>query len=175
MPIVVIQCQYLTFGVLTPWLTSGDHGTHCLSDLLLSKGSSIDWGVYIVEESHIDAQHLAAHPSWIKYHFVSSQALRLLSSLMSSLLSTMADIADGVTFRTALGHIGFNNATQTTICRKWVCNNYRPCDHQWDILELPLQASFSGEDPNVPVADQVRVPFLALQKLKAMRYYLVLP
>ena len=85
----------------------------------------------------------------------------------------MAAIAEGVAFRAALGRIGFNDATQTAL----VENGFATIIDLATTDEMSLnhlnKHLAAWRDAAAPAADQVRMPFLALQKLKAMRYWVL--
>lgn len=85
----------------------------------------------------------------------------------------MAAIAHGVAFRAALGRIGFNDATQIAIVENGFATITDLATTDEKSLNYLGKHLLSWANNNVPAADQVRVPFLALQKLKAMRYWVL--
>jgi hypothetical protein len=85
----------------------------------------------------------------------------------------MAAIGVTIAFKAALGRIGFNAATQDAI----VENGFNSIDDlgttdEKSLNYLPKHLA-TWRDPAAPAADQVRVPFVAMEKLKAMRYWVL--
>jgi hypothetical protein len=86
----------------------------------------------------------------------------------------MAQIADGVAFRAALGRIGFNAATQMAIVENGFATIEDLAITNEKSLNYLAKHLVAWRIPNALPADDFRAPFLAMEKLKAMRYCWVL-
>ena len=83
----------------------------------------------------------------------------------------MAAVAHAVAFRAALARIGFNDPTQLALNQ----NGFETLAdlltvHESDLDKLPKHLD-AWRDGNAAPQDQVRIPFVSLKKLKAMRYW----
>lgn len=83
----------------------------------------------------------------------------------------MAAVAHAVAFRAALARIGFNDPTQLALNQ----NGFETLAdlltvHESDLDKLPKHLD-AWRDTNAAPQDQVRIPFVSLKKLKAMRYW----
>jgi hypothetical protein len=97
-------------------------------------------------------------------------AFQLSSSLSSS---KMAAVAHAVAFRTALGRIGFNANTQLALEQNGFSTIMDLTTvHESDLDQLPKHLG-AWRDADLAPEDQVRVPFVSLKKLKAMRYWVL--
>jgi hypothetical protein len=85
----------------------------------------------------------------------------------------MANIGDGVAFRAALGRIGFNVATQTAIVENGFATIEDLAITDEKSLNYLAKHLLAWRVPNARPDDQVRAPFLAMEKLKAMRYWVL--
>ena len=85
----------------------------------------------------------------------------------------MAAVAPAVAFRAALQRIGFNVATQNAINENGfdtIVDLVSVSEADLDRLPKHLE---SWRDPDLDPEDQVRVPFVSLKRLKAMRYWVL--
>lgn len=93
-------------------------------------------------------------------------------SSIKAILLTMATAAQ-TNFRAALGRIGINVATRTAIAENGfatILDLATVQDEDLDKLPKHLEA---WRVPNAPPNAQVRIPFVSLTKLKAMRYWVL--
>jgi hypothetical protein len=85
----------------------------------------------------------------------------------------MAAVAPAVAFHAALQWIGFNVATQNAINENGfdtIVDLVSVSEEDLDRLPKHLK---SWRDPDLDLEDQVRVPFVSLKRLKAMRYWVL--
>jgi hypothetical protein len=86
----------------------------------------------------------------------------------------MAQIADGVTFLAALGHIGFNAATQAAIVENGFATIKDLAITDKKLLNYLAKHLVVWRIPNALLTDDVCAPFLVMEKLKAtMRYWVL--
>ena len=86
----------------------------------------------------------------------------------------MAAPAHAIAFRAALDRIGFNQQTQLALNQ----NGFETIMdlttvHESDLDKLPKHLD-AWRDSDAAPEDQVRIPFVSLKKLKAMRYWVLL-
>jgi hypothetical protein len=81
--------------------------------------------------------------------------------------------ANAVTFRSALERIGLNAATRTAFNENGFNEILDLITVQEDDLDRLPKHLESWRDAAAPPENQVRVPFVSLQKLKAMRYWVL--
>jgi hypothetical protein len=77
------------------------------------------------------------------------------------------------TFRAALGRIGFNAQTQDAMNENGFMTILDLTTVEEDDLDRLPKHLESWRDPDDDPADQVRVPFVSLKRLKAMRYWVL--
>ena len=107
---------------------------------------------------------------WIHDQARSQNSHTLLFSDVPAFIFTMS-AAQQNAFRTALGRIGINNATRNAIVENGfmtILDLATVQDEDLDKLPKHLEA---WKVPNAAPGAQVRIPFVSLTKLKAMRYW----
>lgn len=85
----------------------------------------------------------------------------------------MVTAAQTTAFRNALGRIGMNVATRNAIIDNGFASILDLATVQDEDLDRLPKHLDSWKDPAAPPNAQVRIPFLSLQKLKAMRYWVL--
>ena len=85
----------------------------------------------------------------------------------------MATAAQTTAFRNALGRIGMNVATRNAIIDNGFASILDLATVQAEDLDKLPKHLDSWKDPAAAPNAQVRIPFLSLQKLKAMRYWVL--
>jgi hypothetical protein len=111
-------------------------------------------------------------------HFLPDSATKLsfvniLSGHYAFYFYIMAQIADGVAFGASLGRIGFNAATQAAIAENGFATIKDLAITNEKLLNYLAKHLVAWRIPNALPADDVRAPFLVMEKLKAMRYWVL--
>jgi hypothetical protein len=99
--------------------------------------------------------------------------VNILSGHYAFYFYIMAQIADGVAFQAALGRIGFNAATQVAIVENGFATIEDLAITNEKSLNYLAKHLVAWRIPNALPADDVRAPFLVMEKLKAMRYWVL--